>query len=256
MTDEQFNQILRQTLAPEIPDERMNQNLKRAMEEKEMKKNEKSIWGVKKAVLLTAACCLLVGSIAVASSGEIISLVSGGNRQGYESFQMLDEARERAGFTFHALEQFQNGYTFSEMNVYDTNGLDEEGNVLETYKDVSLYYEKTGEDNLTITVMEAMYAHDENQRKADRTVTIEGLEAAYYVDTYKCVPTDYELTEEDKTNMEREDYYISYGADAVSENQVSYVIWVQDGIRYCIMNVMGATSPETMFGMAEELILQ
>ena len=76
----------------------------------------------------------------------------------------------------------------------------------------------------------------------------------YYLDTYKWVPSEYELTEQDKKNMEKDNYFISVGTDTVSENLVSGVSWVQDGIYYHIGNVFGKTEPEVFFQMAEELI--
>ncbi|MBO5486455.1 MAG: hypothetical protein J5988_05940, partial [Eubacterium sp.] len=66
MTDERVEQILRQTLAPDVPDENLNRNLKRQMEEKKMKKR---FLNVKRAAILAAACCLLIGTVGVASSG-------------------------------------------------------------------------------------------------------------------------------------------------------------------------------------------
>lgn len=256
MTNERMDQILRQTLSPEIPDKILNQNLKRMMEEKEMKKIQVKHFSLKKAVILTAVCCFLVGTVSVASSGKIVSLVSGFYYKEYSLFQQLEEAEANAGFTVKAVESFQNGYTFSDISVSDTKGLDEEGNVLETYKQIRIAYKKAGEDALTLYAQEAVHSHDENGRAADKTTGINGIEVKYYTDTYKWVPAGYELTAQDQANLEREDYYISEGADEISENQVSYVVWTQDGVRYSIMNVKAATSPEVLFGMAQELIMQ
>ena len=153
------------------------------------------------------------------------------------------------------MKSFQNGYTFSGMDVSDTNAKDEEGNTLDNYKEISIKYEKAGETGLSMYAMEAIHDHETDKRSADKTVGINGAQVKYYVDTYKWVPADYEVTPEDEANMERGDYFISYGADAVSENQVSYVIWIQDGIRYCIMNVHNASSPEELFQMAKEIIV-
>lgn len=55
-------------------------------------------------------------------------------------------------------------------------------------------------------------------------------------------------------NMKRNDYYISVGADSVSENKVTCVVWFQDGVKYSIMNIYGTTPAETLFEMAGEII--
>ena len=55
--------------------------------------------------------------------------------------------------------------------------------------------------------------------------------------------------------MKRNDYFISEGADAISENQVACVVWEQDGIRYSLMNIYSATPADTLFEMAQEIIM-
>ena len=256
MTNEALDHILKQTLASKVPDESLNQNLKRAMEEKAMKRNKSRYFSVKKAVIMAAACCLLIGTVSVAASGKIAYLASGFYFKDYNNFEQLSEAEARAGFSVKAVKSFQNGYTFSGMNVSDTNAKDEEGNTLDNYKEISIKYEKAGENGLSLYAMEAIHDHYTDTRTADKTVGINGTQVKYYVDTYKWVPANYETTAEDEANMERDDYFISYGADEVSENQVAYVIWVQDGIRYSILNVHNASAPEELFQMAKEIIEQ
>lgn len=253
MTDERVEQILRQTLAPDIPDENLNRNLKKQMEETKMKKR---FITVKKAAILAAVCCLLVGAVGVASSGKIAMLVSGFYHKEFDSLVQLSAAEESAGFHIKAMESFQNGYAFSDMCVNDTKALDESGNTVETYKQINISYAKAGETNLYFYAMEAFHAHEENKRPADRTMGINGVEVRYYVDTYKNVPAGYELTPEDEENLKRSDYYISEGADEISVNQHSYVIWYQDGVKYSIMNIYEAAPAEELFGMAKELIEQ
>lgn len=256
MTDEKLDQILRQTLSPEIPDERLNRNLKRKMETAKAAEREGTMkrFNMKKAFILAAACCLLVGTVGVASSGKITSLVSGFYHKEFKSFEQLSEAETSAGFSIKAVESFQNGYTFSNMCVSDTKGLDEDGNTLEHYKEINIQYKKLGGDDLNFYAMPASFAHDQERRAADQTVSINGIEVKYYVDTYKWVPAGYECTEQDEENMKRDDYYISEGADEISENKVTSAVWIQDGVRYSILNIHGATAANVLFEMAGEII--
>lgn len=256
MTDERMDQILRQTLSPEIPDERLNRNLKRKMAAKAAgREGTMKHFNMKKAVILAAACCLLVGTVGVASSGKITTLVSGFYHKEYKDFGQLKEAQANAGFNIKAVEGFQNGYAFYDMCVDNTKGLDEDGNTLEQYKEIHIGYKKAGEDDLSFYTQPAVFAHEEGRRAADLTTDINGIEVKYYVDTYKWVPADYELTAQDEENLKRDDYYISVGADRVSENKVACVVWFQDGVKYSILNVHGATSSEVLFEMAEEIII-
>lgn len=254
MTDERADQILRQTLSPEVPDEILNRNLKRKMAAKAAgREGTMKRFNMKKAVILAAACCLLVGTVCVASSGKITSLVSGFYHKEFESFEELSKAQASAGFSIKAVERFQNGYTFSGMCVNDTKGLDENGNTLEQYKQINIDYEKEGESVLYFHAQQAAHVHDEG-READQSTNVDGVEVEYYVDTYKMVPEGYELTEQDEENLKRDDYYISEGADEISETRMSYVVWFQDGIKYSIMNINEATPSGVLFEMAKEII--
>lgn len=253
MTDERMEQILRQTLAPEIPDENLNRNLKSRMEEKRMKKK---IFNMKRTIVLAAAGCLLIGTVGVASSGKISTLVSGFYHKAFSSFAQLPAAESSAGFRIKAMESFQNGYIFSEMCVDNVKGLDENGNTIENYKEINIDYTKAGESDLHFYAMENSHSHEGKKRASDKTMGINGVEVRYYIDTYKNVPAGYELTEEDEENLKRSDYYISEGVDEISVNQHSYVIWSQDGVRYTIMNIYGVTPAEELFSMAKELIEQ
>lgn len=250
LNEEKVDQILKNALSPVAPDERINQRLKQELEGKKMKKFE-----VKKMVVLVAACCMMLGTVGLASSGVVSYITSGSSTPAETDFAQLESMESKAGFSVKALEDFKNGYNFSKMWVQENKDHDKDDNVLRRYNNIDLKYEKAGENALSINVMQAACAHSDKEREPDQTIVIEDIEVAYYVDTYKWVPVGYELTEADKVNMERNDYFISEGADVVSENQVSHAVWVQDGIRYSIMNIYGKTEPEVFFQMAEELIM-
>ena len=248
MTDEKIDQILRQTLSPIIPDENLNQNLKREMEEKKVKH-----FNMKKMVILAAACCLLAGTVSVASSGKIVTIISGTGLNTVTSFDKLSKMEEEAGFEIDAVENFSNGYAFSEMSIDNYTGMDENDNTVSQNKGICVIYEKTGNDPLFLETEKSIY-NDEDDRAPVQTVHINGVEVNYYVDTYKWVTVEYELTAEDVENLERSDYNISEGADEDSENQVSSAVWVKDGVRYELISLYKATPAEMLFEMAEELI--
>ena len=249
MNEEKLDMILKDALSPVAPDERMNQRLKHEMEGKNMKK-----CSMKKVIICVAACCLLFGTVSIASSGIISYTTSSSWSFGERNFSKLEKMEKKAGFSVKALEEFQNGYQFFDMSIDNNADHDENGNVIREYKGIDFSYKKQGEDSLYINVQQAKTIHDEEGREPDAVQLIEDIEVKYYLNTYKWVPVDYELTQEDKRNMEKDNYFISVGASEVSENLVSGVNWVQDGIYYHIGNVYGKTEPEVLFQMAEELI--
>lgn len=247
---EKIDQMLKQALSPVTPDKEINQKLKQELEGRKMKK-----FKVKKTVLLVAACCMLLGTVGLASSG-IISYTSAWSwSSGEKDFTKLGELEAEVGFSVKAIEQFQNGYQFSDMTITNNTGYDENGNAMTHYKGMDFTYKKDGEDSLSLNTEQEINMQADTEQKPDEVKIIEGIEVEYYLSTYKWVPVDYELTEEDKKNMEKDNYFISDGASEISENLVSGVSWVQDGIYYHIGNVHGKTEPEVLFQMAEELIL-
>ena len=51
--------------------------------------------------------------------------------------------------------------------------------------------------------MEKKYAHENTTRMPNGKTEINGIDVGYYIDTYKWVPTDYELSAEDKANLRK-----------------------------------------------------
>ena len=250
INEKKIDQMLKQALSPVTPDKEINQKLKQELEGRKMKK-----FKVKKTVLLVAACCMLLGTVGLASSG-IISYTSAWSwSSGEKDFTKLGELEAEVGFSVRAIEQFQNGYQFSDMTITNNTGYDENGNAMTHYKGMDFTYKKDGEDSLSLNTEQEINMQADTEQKPDEVKIIEGIEVEYYLSTYKWVPVDYELTEEDKKNMEKDNYFISDGASEISENLVSGVSWVQDGIYYHIGNIYGKTEPEILFQMAEELIL-
>ena len=250
INEEKIDQMLKQALSPVTPDEEINQKIKQELEGRKMKK-----FKVKKVMMCVAACCLMLGTVSIASSGIVQSIVSSSLAIGEKDFTKLGELEAEAGFSVKAIEQFQNGYQFSDMTITNNTGYDENGNAMTHYKGIDFTYKKEGEDSLSLNTEQEINMQADTEQNPDEVKIIEGIEVEYYLSTYKWVPVDYELTEEDKKNMEKDNYFISDGASEISENLVSDVSWVQDGIYYHIGNVHGKTEPEVLFQMAEELIL-
>jgi len=249
MTDSELNDLLSKTLAPVEPNAEINRNLIRKMEDRRMKHISK-----KKIVGLAAACCLLIGTVSVASSGKIAYIIGRSSATSYGSYAQLDTVWQQAGFAAHTVEQFSNGYQFSEMSLSKTENRDENDNALAKYNKVHIDYEKNGADSITLNLTEAQYISHDGERTPDAQTTIDGITVSYLVDTYKSVPAGYELTAQDEANLTRDDYYISEGADSVSENQVTSAYWEQDGVHYLLQNIYGVTSSEVIFEMAQEII--
>ena len=81
------------------------------------------------------------------------------------------------------------------------------------------------------------------------------MQVEYRPDHYKFVPEDYELTAEDEALLQQPGYFLSYGSDTVIEQDNHTLSWIKDGVDYSILDSGAKESPDTLFAMAEELIL-
>ena len=65
---------------------------------------------------------------------------------------------------------------------------------------------------------------------------------------------DYELTEQDKKDMENPNFGISYGSDEVKVQEVHSMEWRTEDQAYSLVDITGTAGAEEMFSMAEEII--
>lgn len=257
MTNERLEQILTQNLTPETPDKKIDERLKARMAVTAGKgkgSNNMKKFSMKKVAIMTAAACLAVGAVSVAYSGVAYSTASSRPNE-YTSYGDLEKAEKKAGIDVKAVEGFANGYVFREMSIQHNTDFTEDGTAVASNKSIDIFYEKEGADALYLN----MYASEcANLREDEATVQtqIGDILVKYYVDTYKWVPAGYELTDEDQANLEKGNYYISEGADEVSENQVCTAVWEQNGVTYLLQDVHGYISSDEMFAMAAEIIAQ
>lgn len=216
----------------------------------------KKHYSIKKVVLLVATACMLLGA-GVFASGKVGGLVSGfdGKTLGSKTtkFSNLSKEEDILGYQVQAVPQFSNGYQFKQMNVDKTYGVDEEGHFMKqyVYYELSMIYQK-GDKKVYVTICKPL--ENVPVKNIDGTKTVGNIMLTYSEDTYKWVPEDYELTQADEENMKRNDYFISSGADEISEQKVSHVGWDKDGVHYSIMEYDISLGCEGMFAMAEEIL--
>lgn len=250
MTDQKLEMLLKQTLSPEISDEEIKLKCGLRKETTKMK-----IRSLKKAGIIAAAACLLVGTT-VFAAGKITSTVTGHNRTEFSDFSKINKAMDKAGFKISVVEDFSNGYSFSKATVQDTKGLDDEYNEVMSYNQINVEYVNESGNKLALYAMETVNetSNSEVAPASEESREIEGVTVNYYVYHYKFVPLDYELTEEDKANMEASNYEISYGSDEVEEIDMANLVWEKDGIRYDLLDYGKNEKANNLFGMVEELL--
>lgn len=215
----------------------------------------------KRKVALAAAVIVAIGSITCYATGKMTGLMVGSSHLTEVSeYSGLAAAEEKAGFETGMPETFSSGYVFKNVNTGDGQAVDAEGNGIPgtEYIDVFMTYEKDGSE-ITASIMPELKEEpaEEAEAKApeaSETREIGGITVSYYETTMKVVPPDYELTEQDKKDMENSNFTISYGSDQVYVQKVRSIDWKADGKAYNLLDMEGAVDAGTLFSMAQDVI--
>lgn len=253
MTDERINEILHETLTAK-PEEALNQRIRSMIMAKEAgKENRMKRFKLKRTIVIAAVLCLLFSTVVIAST-RIMYSVSHSVKGEYTDYSDLAKAEERAGISLKVPESFSNGYGFKEASVAESEDRGENDEVIDTYKQIMTAYTKPGEKIIAVYATPEQFFSIGEPEGADKKTQIDGIDVFYFVTTYKSVPADYELTEEDIRRQEEEGLQLGIGAAEISEKQVCNCMWIQDGVGYDMLCMDSVVPAETMFDMAREII--
>ncbi len=211
---------------------------------------------MKKVIIGVAAACLVVGTIAVAGSGIVSITGHSSSVPDFTKFEDMEKAEAKAGYSIDAVEEFGNGFSFEDIHIAEEFLQDESGQTLGEEKSIKIDYSK-GKDEVTLFARKILPGENAEafmDINFDKTLQVDGVTVGYSCDTYKAVPVDYELTEEDKKNMESGHFQLAYGTEQVEISKSYYVGWVKDGISYCIQGFDLSINADDMLGMAREII--
>lgn len=212
---------------------------------------------MKKVIIGVAAACLMVGTVCIAGSGMKIYIGGTSAVPDYREIEELKKVEAEAGFEVKAVSDFTNGFTMDGIHIGDLELQNEAGQTESKGKDVKVMYQKNDE-LIMLSVRKIFDTESEeglmNETTPDKTLQVGDTRVVFTQTTNKFVPPDYELTEEDKANMEKEDYNLAYGSSEVEINQGYHAIWVEDGIVYSFYGSDLSLSPDDMLGMAKEVI--
>ena len=206
-------------------------------------------------ILVAAALIPLLTITAYAADVlNIRTLVSGMTHYTSSQFSDMDKVMDKAGFQMDVKETFQNGFTFDKVYVEDTRGLDENDREVLKYREVQVNYRNADGVRLCLFAHPDIEEIIDSESPVAQSAQIGGVTVSYYLDHYKFVPVNYELSEAEKQWQEIPGNYISYGSDAVEETDVGFACWEKDGIRYSFMDSGAKVTPQTLFAMAAELM--
>lgn len=252
MTDQEFERILRQALCPEVSPE----DTALCREEPGLRKNRNGHSFLKRAGVVAAILVLLVSTVyAAKNTAEIAHLVTNEDWEVCRSYRRMDRIMTKAGFRMDAPEAFSNGFEFRSAEAQNVHALDADRKLRFAFYEISVEYQDEAGNTLQLTAHERISALPDERGEPIKTRRIGTVTAEYTVAHFKYVPNDYELTREDEKMLKKPNYHISYGANQVLETDFCYLSWEKDGICYSLVDMGQSIEAETLFSMAEELIL-
>lgn len=221
--EEDFGSRIRTALQKECSNISASEGLKSRIDEEICKKQEENSMkhlSVKKMCIGVAAACLLVSGITVFAGGASYFVSSSGIDPEYTDYQDISKAEKELGYAVDSVERFVNGYVFDGVSVESIDAYTEETGKIYSIPTLDVRYRKDGnliELSANRKIENGMDGTEEKQPDAVRTCGDIILRYDEYTD--KIVPDSYELTEEDKTNEQRDDYNIIYRSVSVTQEE-------------------------------------
>ena len=206
-------------------------------------------------ILVVAAALCIMGTMAVMAAGKIVGYSMGHstNEPDFATYGDMAQAGERAGFPVKAPEKLANGYVFDKGFLIDVKAHDENGEVLESFPEVSVYYKK-GDQSLTLDVERIRPEKEASTTGNPRTVQYGDITMIYREDQYQFVPEDYEITVKDQEAVDAGELYISYGTSAVEDTIMCFLEWEEGDIQYLLMSQGTDLGMEEMVEAGKQVI--
>lgn len=205
----------------------------------------------KKISLIAIAATLALGITVFAASGIISNWYSSSSSDPeYKTLPTEQQCIKDIGYVPALIETFGNGYSFGNGSVINNNLTDEKGNSVEKFKSVMFRYTKDGDE---VTFSQDKYSST-TETIGEVITTVDGTDVYYYSYNNKVVPSDYEMTDEDKKAEANGELVFSYGSSEVEVIEVQSVSWTIDNMHYDLMQIDGNLSADELADMAAEVI--
>jgi len=217
---------------------------------------------LKRGVMIALIATLAVGTT-VFAAGKLASIVSSSSViPTYYSMPSADKINKDFGFEPKLVEKFDTGYEFKSGHKvkYEVIEGEENSEVLVNRKDgnssgeqeaVDFVYNK-GEDKISLNISKGYLGED--SQEAEHVGNYRDISLSYLSSTYKVLPEDYKMTEQDKKDEASGKYIFSYGSDKVEISEFKHLSWTQNGISYMFTAMDSDVTQEQLIKMAHQMI--
>lgn len=204
-----------------------------------------------KKVIIAAAAIAVLGTMTVIGAGKAASYYTSMNNNEiqYHTAEEVKQAKAELGKEPKAVQQFNNGLTFSGGQIITTSVEDENGVEIDTFREVYIDYGK----DISLSVR-AQRSEDAESGEPVKTQLISGITIGIYEDNYLFLPPDAEPGEADLILEAEGKLYISYGSDEEQRETFRSARWIENGLTYSLNTFDNHYGVDEMLKMAEEVI--
>ena len=208
----------------------------------------------RKKLCMVATLGVFILGITVFAASSIVSTWYAGSSgiPEYTALPTAEQCIKDIGYEPVLIDEFDNGYKFMNGSVVNNRLADEKDNSIEKFNSVAFRYEKDA-DRLYYSQERFNAEYEEG---GVVVANIDGVDVYYSSHINKFVPTDYELTEEDKKAKESGELVFSYGSSEVEIVKVQSLSWKKDSLHHNMMQMDGKLSQRELVEMATEVIKQ
>lgn len=220
---------------------------------------------LKKVAIVVAACMAIAGtaiaSQKISSWTSVSSDISKDSK--VEDFESVQKLEEKLGYSPKYTKSLPNGFEFKSASISTSNGKDADGNLVTQSNRLSIYYDRENRNEneyLSFSISninKSIFNQDlEYSAKTHKSIQYNNLTLYYNETKYKFVPEDYELTEQDKKDMEAQVLQISVGSEEIEYSTIQSIQWYDDDnqISYLLMGSDTELTQEQMVEMAKTII--
>ena len=211
---------------------------------------------MKKIAAVAAVACMLTGTVCVAAirhSGLYFTSTSSEFNE-ISNFAELAKLEKQAGIQTNAKESLDNGFTFANANVADTDAMDEDlEHVIDSFRELSVLYEKD-DKQLWYSVQEKPHQITGSDLEHKQAIESNGITYYYNQADYLFLPDEsYEITPEEKAREAAGELFISFGSSEREENVSTSLIWNENGKGYMLSGMDLGLSADDLIAVAAQM---
>lgn len=234
----------------ELPENLLN-SIKIELEEKENNSMKRFKFTPK--VLVAALALTVVLASGVIAAGKIAIISSSSSHfDDIKHFPTIEEVENIVDYSPKFVETLGT-HKFKFASPADSQSKDDNGNVINKFKDITFWYETDNKDAiLTLSTHPASESLGIGENA--EPISYNGITLYYSSFTYKAVPPDYIKTDEDKELEDMGELIIGFGSDKIDEKKTQSIAWEEDGVTYNLMDMNEGIDKAEFVEMAKQVI--